>query len=200
MKHNFAYAMTKYLLLPIYKLILRVKGVGFENIPESGAFIICSNHIRARDPFVIAVLSKRRIRFMAKTELYKNKLMSAYMHAIETIPVDRGHADIAAVRESLKCLKDGDALGIFPQGTRSRDNSRTHMETGIGMIALRSGAPVIPAYIDGTYKVFGRTIVRVGKPVPLADFGKKCDSESIKHATERIESAIWAMADANLEP
>ena len=97
----------------------------------------------------------------------------------------------------LGCVtSDGHALGIFPQGTRSRDNTPTPMHTGVALIALRAGKPVIPVYIGGPYRLFRRIPVRVGKPVDLSDLGRRFDGETLNAATRRIEQAVWSMKDA----
>ena len=110
--------------------------------------------------------------------------------------MDRGHADLAAVRAALKAVKDGNILGIFPQGTRSKDNTPTPMLNGASMFAMRGGVPVIPAYMDGPYRLFRRTAVRFGAPIDMNAFGKRCDSATLTEVTRHIESAIWALRDA----
>jgi hypothetical protein len=118
-----------------------------------------------------------------------------FLRALLAFPVDRGHNDLNAVRTSLKILADGHILGVFPQGTRSKDNSPTPMLNGVSMIALRAGKPVIPVYIGGPYRLFRKTPLRIGKPVDLSDFGRRMDGETLNAATRRIEQAVWAMKD-----
>ena len=179
---------------PYYALVFPAKVDGLENIPAEGAFILCCNHISARDPFYLAIREKRRcFHFMAKAELFKNRLVAGFMRGLESFPVDRGHSDLAAVRTSLALLKDGHGLGVFPQGTRSRDNTPTPMLDGVSMIALRSGAPVIPAYIGGPYRLFRRIQVSFGEPVSFEGLPRRLDSDTLNQATRRIEAAIWGL-------
>ena len=167
---------------------------GLENIPAEGGFILCCNHISARDPFYLAIPVKNRFfHFMAKVELFKWKPLGAILTALGGFPVDRGHNDLNAVRTSLKLVAEGHALALFPQGTRSRDNSRTPMLSGVSMIALRSGAPVIPAYIDGPYRLFRRTRICFGKPVSFEGLDRRVDSPTMEAATHRIEEAVWGL-------
>ncbi|MBR1559354.1 MAG: 1-acyl-sn-glycerol-3-phosphate acyltransferase [Clostridia bacterium] len=181
---------------PVYDLVFPAKVEGLENIPADGACVLVSNHIHARDPFYLAVkVRDRYLHFMAKAELFKFKPLAAFMKGLMAFPVDRGHNDLNAVRTSLKLLADGHILGLFPQGTRSRDNSRTPMLNGVSMIALRAGKPVIPVYIGGPYKPFKRIPVRIGKPVDLSDFGRRMDGETLAAATRRIEDAVWSLAE-----
>ena len=137
---------------------------------------------------------KRYLHFMAKVELFKWKPVAAVIRAMGGFPVDRGHNDLNAVRTSLKLIADGHALALFPQGTRSKDNSRTPMLSGVSMIALRAGVPVIPAYIGGPYRIFRRTQVSFGKPVNLEGLGPRVDSDTLNAATKRIEDAVWGLA------
>ena len=189
------YSFCWTLLRPAYDLLFPRKVEGLENLPEQGGFILCINHISARDPLFIStrIPKARRMFFLSKKELFDNRLLRPYVKGLGGIPVDRGHADIAAVRSALKVLKEGYGLGIFPQGTRSRDNTPTPMLNGASLIALRGGVPVIPAYIDGPYRLFRRADIRFGKPLDFSDFGRRCDSETLCRATERIADAIWGL-------
>ena len=177
-----------------YALVYPSRVEGLENIPAEGGFILCCNHISARDPFYLAIPVKNRFfHFMAKVELFKWKPLAAILTALGGFPVDRGHNDLNAVRTSLKLISEGHALALFPQGTRSRDNSRTPMLSGVSMIALRSGAPVIPAYIDGPYRLFRKTRICFGKPVSFEGLGRRVDSPTMEAATHRIEDAVWSL-------
>lgn len=190
------YRLACNVMRPIYSLFLPVKVEGLENIPAEGGCIVCANHISARDPFYLAVrVRNRMLHFMAKAELFKWKPLAAFMRGLEAFPVDRGHSDLNAVRTALKLLADGHVLGVFPQGTRSRDNARMPMLSGISLIALRSGKPVIPVFIGGPYRLFRRTPLRIGKPVDLSGFGRKMDGETLNAATRCIEEAVWSMKD-----
>ena len=176
-----------------YRLVWGVRPSGEENVSAPGGYILCSNHVHARDPFVLATCVRRRLRFMAKAELFKNRIVGGFISAIGAFPIRRGESDLGAVRESIKILNEGHVLGIFPQGTRSRDNQHTRMEPGVAMIALRAGSQVVPAYIDGPYRLFRRTRVIFGAPVAFDDLGRRFDRPTIDAATERIEEAIWAL-------
>ena len=190
------YRILRVVLTPIYAALRPARVEGAENVPDEGGFILCSNHVSARDPIYLALrLKKRQLHFMAKAELFKIKPLGALIRALGAFPVDRHNSDLNAIRTALKLLNDGHGLAIFPQGTRSRDNSPTPMLNGVSMIALRAGKPVIPAYIGGPYRLFRRTAVRFGKPVDLSEFGRRMDSETLTAATQKIADSIWAMKD-----
>lgn len=188
------YRFMSVVLGAIYRFLFPARVDGLENIPAEGAFILCSNHVSNRDPFYLALRCRPRyMHFMAKIELFKWKPMAKFVTALGGFPVDRGHNDLNAVRTALKILADGHALALFPQGTRSKDNSRTPMLSGVSMIALRSGAPVIPAYIGGPYRLFRKTQVSFGAPVSFEGLGRRVDSDTLKAATARIEDAVWGL-------
>ena len=192
------YRLVHTVFKPIFGTCYLKKAVGLENLPEEGAFVMCANHLSALDPICISARLPGRIdlAFLAKKELFKNRFLKLLIDALGAIPVDRGGADIAAMRASMQALKDGKCLLIFPQGTRSKDNTPTPMLSGASMIALRGGVPVIPCYIDGPYKLFRPIEIRFGKAVDFSDFGRKCDAATLEEATRRIETAIWSMRDA----
>ena len=187
------YNFLKPIVHVYYRTILGVRAYGAENVPREGGFILCSNHLSARDPFVIATCTPRHLRFMAKAELFQNRLVGKFISSIGAFPIERGKSDLGAIRESMKILSEGHVLGIFPQGTRSRENQHTHMEAGVALIALRSGKPVLPVNISEKYHLFGRTRVTFGKPLTFEVVGRRFDREALEMVTERIESAIWAM-------
>lgn len=180
----------------IYCGIVRpVRITGEENIPAEGGFMLCPNHVSFLDPVMCILYLKRKIRFMGKMELFKYKLVAGVLRDVGAFPVDRGHADLTAVREAIKTLTSGQGLGIFPQGTRSADNQHTQMHGGAALIVQRTGSPVIPMYIDGPYKYFRKTNIRIGTPIDLSEFGRKCDAQTIVQVTDRIDGAIWALKD-----
>lgn len=193
--YNFVWSILR----PTYDLMFPRRVTGLENIPSEGGFILCLNHISARDPLFVStrISRKRRMFFLAKKELFNNKILKWIMDHLGGIPIDRGNADLSAIRRSMQVLKEGYGLGIFPQGTRSRDNTPTPMLNGAAMIALRGGVPVIPAYIDGPYHLFHRTDVRFGKPIDFSDFARRLDSNTLTEATKRIENAIWSLRTQN---
>lgn len=190
------YDIGRHFLRPFYNLFWPSKVTGEENIPDEGGFILCANHVHMRDPLFLAVrLPKRHFTFLAKAELFKNPPLRLVIgeKGLGAIPISRGHSDLGAIREALKTIANGHGLGIFPQGTRSRDNSPTPMLTGTALIAIRARVPVLPVYIDAPYRRFHRVDVRVGKPIDLSDLDHRFDSAAMEEVTHRIERAVWAL-------
>ena len=183
---------------PLYRLAFPSRIYGAENIPAEGGVVICANHQHFLDCVCLAAqLRKRRLTFLAKAEALKNPLFNRILgdKGMGAIPIKRGEADLTAMRAALKAVADGEALAIFPQGTRSRDNSPTPMLNGVSMIAVRAGAPIVPIFIEGPYRFFRRFDVRVGKPVDISDLGRRCDAATLEEVTRRIENAVWSMRE-----
>ena len=197
MGRNF-YRQVHTVFKPIFGVCYLKKAVGLENLPKEGAFVMCANHLSALDPICISARlpGKVDLAFLAKKELFENKFLKLLISALGAIPVDRGGADIAAIRASMQALKEGKCLLIFPQGTRSKDNTPTPMLSGASMIALRGGVPVHPAYIDGPYKAFRRVNVYFGPAIDLSAYGKRSDNDTLSAVTRQIESAVWGLKDS----
>ena len=176
-----------------YGLVYPVRIIGGENIPAEGGFLLCPNHISARDPMVILMHVRRKVRFMAKKELFDNWLIGGLLRAVGAFPVARGQADLGAIREGVKTLKAGDGLGIFPQGTRSADNEHLQMHNGTALLTQQTGAPVIPVFIDGPYRKFHVINIYIGKPLNLSEYAGKRDSETLARITECVDRGIWSL-------
>ncbi len=162
------YKIAVIILKPICYLLFRINITGKENMPE-GACIVCANHTSAIDPVVLAVGVGHRMpfRFMAKKEIFKNKIFAWFLNKIGIIPVNRDTVDLATIRSSLKVLKDGERLMMFPEGTRIREEnaSRDNVKMGAGMLAARAKVPIVPVYISGNKGVFRKTYIVIGEPV-----------------------------------
>ncbi len=138
------------------------------------------------------VAVKRPVRFMGKKELFGVPALGAVIRALGAFPVDRGNADMAAVRAALAILREGGVLGIFPQGGRDVTDSRA-MESGVALLALKSGAPVIPMRVLGRYRLFRRNTLMIGEAVDLSAFSLRGGSAALQQATHAIENAVAAL-------
>ena len=160
------YYIAKVIVRTIIKVIFRIEIRGLENIPKKGPVIICSNHISLLDPPVIGALLNRRIYFMAKEELFKNPFLRLLLGTgLGAFPVKRGTADLSAIKTALTYLKKGKAIGIFPEGTRSKTGQLQKAEPGVAMLAIKGNAPVVPIAIKGRYGLFSKIIINIGKPM-----------------------------------
>lgn len=131
---------------------------GIHHVPKEGPFIVASNHLSYFDPPLVGSSLPRELYYFARKTLFKPGWRSHVLEQVHTIPVDRDGdgSDISAFKRVFQVLKGGDALLIFPEGTRSRDGQPGKPQRGVGLIACRAGVPVLPVRIFGTYTVYGR--------------------------------------------
>ena len=158
------YNFGRIVLRPYYNLFWPSRVKGMENIPAEGGFILCSNHVHWRDPLFLAVrLKKRRYTFLAKAELYRTAIGRLILgeRGLGGIPINRGHSDLNAVRKALKVIADGHGLGIFPQGTRSRDRRAREGAHHPGL--HRRSLPPVPS--RGRHRRRARRHFRPGQPL-----------------------------------
>ena len=161
-----------------FKLVCRLHVHGAENEPDAadGPYIICANHTFFADPiFLGAATRKQQPHFMAKKELFRIPLLNLLIKSLGAFPVDRRGGDVAAIKKSIAMVKAGKCVGIFPQGHRNVGvNPReTEVHHGLGIIASRTHATILPCYIrlqDYQFKPGKRMDVIVGKPMPYEEY------------------------------
>jgi 1-acyl-sn-glycerol-3-phosphate acyltransferase len=179
------------LLRGLYRVFFRGRFFNAERVPAEGAVILASNHVSLLDPPVVAIGVWRPCTFMAKEELFRNPLFGWFIRKLGAFPVKRGSGDRGALRAAFEALEAGKALVMFPEGTRSETGELKEPELGVGMIAVRSGAPVVPVYVRGTRDVLpksgGLHLSRIetvyGEPLRFAA------REGVKPAREDYEAA-----------
>lgn len=172
------------LTLPI-RMCYPAKFIGKENIPK-GACIISSNHTSNLDAVLLAVHTWEKKYYVAKKELFKNKLFGSFLKSVGAIKIDRQSTDVGAIKNCMKTLKDGKKLVIFPEGTR-HDNENMELgevKHGVAMFAIKAKVPVVPMFIAKKPKFWRKTTVVIGKPFSLEQFyGKKLDNETLTEAS-----------------
>lgn len=161
-----------------------------DKFPKDGSLIICANHTSALDPVVLAQVCDRKIFFMAKEELFNNPVLGYFMKKLGAFPVNRSKTDLKSVRTAMSILKSGDVLGIFPEGTRVKTVSADNIKEGVGMIANRTGAPILPVYIDTEYKIFRPIKVSFRDLVYPEDF-KEFGRDTNKEITMEVYKKIY---------
>lgn len=189
-----AYKFFYWLLAGVARRLYRVKVINPENEPLDSCFIVACNHTGAADGVIICASMKNQIRFMSKKELFRVPVVGSFLRAIGCYPVDRKSSDITALRNTIGLLKDNDCVGIFPQGTRMPcvDPSTTEVKNGVGLIAARSGADVLPVCIkskSGKTQMFRKNYLVIGKLIKNEEF----DFESNKGADghQRVADRIF---------
>lgn len=178
------YPFARSVVAGILKPTFRIKVEGLEHFPKEGGVLLCTNHISNLDPPVVGVTAPRKVLFMAKAELFQVPVLKQLLNNFGTFPVKRGGGDREALRAGLKVLKEGNVLGLFPEGTRSKDGKLGKGMPGAGFFALRSTAAVVPCAIIGPYKSFSTLRVVYGKPINMEEYREK------KISTEEMTSII----------
>ena len=187
--YTFARSLVKMILTPIY----RFQTIGLEHFPKEGGVLLCANHIDLLDPPVVGLTAPRPVSFMAKDELFQAPILKQLLPNIRAFPVKRGMSDREALRRGLGILKEGNVMGLFPEGSRSEDGEIKKGLAGAGFFALRSKADVIPCAIIGPYKPFKRLKVVYGKPIPMDELRER--KASAEEATELIMCHIKQLID-----
>lgn len=186
MKRNSLYGVAWSILTPIFRFLYRMKIIHPEYLPKNGKVIVCSNHLALKDPFFLAVSLNRQICFMAKVELFKNKVLAYLIRSLGGFPVNRGKGDSAALETAKNILNDDRILGIFIEGTRSKDGNFLKPKSGVSILSYATGAPILPVCITcpsgGKPRLFKRVIVSFGELIHPSELniqeGSSCEYRS----------------------
>ncbi len=164
------YTVVKFIARIIFAPFMICKVIGKENIPKEGGFVLAINHKSNFDVILAAVSCPRPLHYMAKKELFNNKFTAWFFSKVNAFPVDRAGNDLKAVKTALSILKDGNVLGIFPEGTRVKEGESVDAKAGVSMFAIRAKVPVVPAAIVGEYKLFSKLHMIFGEPIYLDEY------------------------------
>ena len=183
-------------LLPAFLIYFRMQRIGREHLPRRGALLLASNHRSFLDPFVIGMMTRRPVYFMAKRELFQKRWQAWLLNSLGAFPVDRGAGDTAAIDTTHAILERGDCVVVFPEGTRVRPGPLGAPHRGIGRLALDSGVPVVPIAVIGTedarrgWRIRPRKVrLRAGRPLrfPLPERASPGLAAAV---TERIWACV----------
>ena len=164
------------------KLFYKYEVIGEENIPNDGNIILAANHKSNLDPiFVSSAIKNRKVATIGKKELFDNKILAAILNKLYVIPIDRDNPGISTIKNILKKLKEGYAIGIFPEGTRVKGNEFGEAKAGLALFAVKGKANVIPISIISNYKLFNKVTIYIDKPISFEDYYKQ------KLSTEEYE-------------
>jgi 1-acyl-sn-glycerol-3-phosphate acyltransferases len=185
------YRIAKFVVGTVLRILYKVEVIGLNNMPETGGCIICPNHKSNIDPPLVACFVNRTVYYMAKQELFENIFFSIILKALGAFPVKRGTSDISAIKYSMKLLKEGKVLGIFPEGTRSRNGELGQAEPGVAMLAIKMKVPVVPVAIIGNYKLFSKITIKLGASYDLSEYyNAKLTNEDYKRISQQIIDKI----------
>ena len=178
--------------------LFRIQVEGKENVPQNEALVICANHTSLLDPPMLGLCMPLRLRFMAKEELFRNKLFGALIRSLGAFPIRRGKSDVGALRAAMTMLKEGECVTVFPEGGRSKIKGQMRRgKPGAALIAAKAGVNILPVGIAGNYRLFSKITIRIGKPISLEPyFDRKLETEELQAVTdEKVMPAIAELAE-----
>lgn len=206
------YWLFKHILIgPWLKVLFRPWAEGQENIPESGGVILASNHLSFSDSFYLALVAKRPMAYLAKSDYFTGKgikgyLIKLFMSSVGQLPVDRsgGRASEAAINTALKVLNAGNILGIYPEGTRSPNGILYRGKTGLARMSLEANVPIIPIAMINTYEIqppgklrprLKRVGMRFGKPLNFNRYeGLEDDRFVLRSVTDEVMYELMTLS------
>jgi 1-acyl-sn-glycerol-3-phosphate acyltransferase len=197
--------IVRHVLAPLVRLVYRPRVAGLEHVPADGPVIIAANHRAVLDTAVISLVVRRQVRFLGKAEYFtgrglRGRLMAAFVDALGFVPVERGnaHAGLAALNAGQTVLNSGGVFAIYPEGTRSLDGRLYRGHTGVAVLTLTTGAPVVPVALSGTEKLmprggriprFARVGVRFGEPLDFSGVTER-HQRARRAVTDEVMAAI----------
>jgi len=197
---TFIYGLARVLAWVLFHTVYPVTFHNMEHLALQGPYILIANHLSALDPICVAYAVKtEEISFLSKKEAMQGRF-GWLLHALHAISVDRHNFDMAAMRACTQALRKGQALGIFPEGTRYKKGNMEELESGVALLALRNSVPVVPVYIHGKLRPFHRIHCYADAPIPMDDLRKMGVGREASDALLKRIAAIYAdlakMADA----
>ena len=173
---------------------------GLDRLPRNGA-LLCPNHSSNWDPILVALRLpvNYRLHIMAKVDLFKNPILAWILRHLGAFPVSRGSSDIQSVKTAMQAIKSGDNLLIFPEGTTIHngigyvDGLPAHAKAGVAVIGVRTGATLVPVFVDGPKKPFRRTRIIFGEPYTPVYTGRHGTSEEMQKIADDILTAAYAL-------
>ncbi len=189
------YTFVRFLFSLYLTIFFGFRVARLENIPIQGSFILCANHTSNLDPPLVgSMIPSRKIYFMAKEELFRNPILGRALPALGAFPVRRGTVDKRSLTHALDLLKNGQIIGLFPEGTRIRSGKLGNFFHGPAYLALKSNRPVLPVVIKWPEKLFGPVRIKVGSLLYFHDEGKIGKKILEKASSEIFEemNGLWS--------
>lgn len=191
---NKMYSLVYHVISVVFSVVHPWRAVGNTRMPEGGV-LICGNHSTLSDPLFAALCltNRQQCRIMAKMELKRVPVIGYILGKAGIIFVDRGKADVQAIKAAMKALKNGERLLIFPEGTRVAVGNEGAAQTGAAMLAARTGVPIVPVYIPRKKKWFRKTTLVFGEPYYPTFEGKKPTPEDYERISADLMERIYAL-------
>jgi 1-acyl-sn-glycerol-3-phosphate acyltransferase len=166
------YNVIRGIVSVFFHLFFRIEIKGLDNVPKSEGILVCPNHYTNWDPLLVGITFPRKVRFLAKHDVFKIPVIGYLLKKAGMIPVKRGEADINAIKTTIKALKENQAIGLFPEGTRIKGGELGKANPGVAMFSIKSGKSVLPVLVSGNYKLFSKLKVTVGEPINFNEHKK----------------------------
>lgn len=197
---NSFYSVVVSVLRVVWKVLYPYEVKGLETLPQERV-LLCPNHSSNLDPIYLAVAlpNNYRLHFMGKEELFKNSILNWAFRKLGAFPVNRGNNDIVAVKTAIQVLKSDDNLLLFPEGTVIRngigsvDGLPAHAKSGAAMIGIRTGAKLVPVFVDGPKKMFHKVRIIFGKPYEPVYSGRHGTAEELQKIADDILTEAYAL-------
>lgn len=189
------YRVGRAIVVPLFKLVFLLRSTGTHHLPAEGGALLAANHASFLDPVFVGAACPRQLRFMARDTLFRNRAFSGLITALGAFPVRRGGVSKEAFRAAIDLLRGGSLVLLFPEGTRTPDGLVHPFKTGVSMLAERSGVPVVPVAIEGSYRVWprhralprpARVRVRFGEPLRYGGEGYERFAEEVRSRVVRM--------------
>lgn len=194
---NRLYQIICFIIYPFVRLLFPFRVHGLENVPRDRPVVFCGNHSHALDPVLICLSLPRKlpIRIMAKKELMEIPVLGWLLEHVGAFPVDRGNSDLTAVKTALRAVRDGQNLLVFPEGTRVRQEGDVRPKGGVVMIAMRTGAPLLPVYAGRKHKFLHRTHIVFGEPFEPKTAARHGTAEEYQRYADEVVHRAYALGE-----
>ena len=152
MLQGVCYNLTKFISWLLFRFKFGLEVQGQRHVPREGPFILASNHVSFLDPLVLGVSCPRRLRFMARSDLFRHFALGIFLRAVGVISLRRSEQDVTAIRTAVQWLKRGQPIALFPEGTRQLSGKLGSAKRGVGLLAALAKVPIVPVVVAGTFK------------------------------------------------
>ncbi|MBN1436772.1 MAG: 1-acyl-sn-glycerol-3-phosphate acyltransferase [Sedimentisphaerales bacterium] len=192
---RFWYRLNQWGAQVMYSTFFHLRVFGREHVPQDGPVLFVSNHQSFLDPVLCGVSLGRELDYIARDSLFNKGLFDKYIRSLNAFPIQRDQADLAAIRVIIDRLKQGRAIVLFPEATRTRDGKIKTIKSGFELIARKSGAPTVPVVIDGAFETWPRTQalpgignirVRYGEPIAAAEAKAMAREDFVAEINQRL--------------
>jgi 1-acyl-sn-glycerol-3-phosphate acyltransferase len=199
------YGVARAVVVGVCRLLWRPRVVHGERLPLAGAYVLAPSHRSILDTPFVACLTRRRIRYMGKAELWEHGWSARLFSALGAFPVERGVPDRTALRQALAALEGGEPLVVFPEGTRRRGPAIENLHDGVAYVAAKVGVPIVPVAIGGSEEILakgrripqlGRVVIVVGEPIDVDPPGSRSfRREDVSALTECLQKRLQELFD-----